>query len=437
MSEQLEMLKSGKEQWNRWRTSNLRDINLFASEGLDSNGEYIGNDLRDFGLTEVNLEGLDLRGMNLASYNFERANLRGADLRGTGLKNTNLKWADLRKVIIGRKNIGQDGYYEITRFDEADLRGSDFREAIINEVFYAPNSKLTGANLNKLKLINSYLFDSDLSGAKLIGTNLSYSHLNGCNLKMANLASSNLEFVEAIGANFSKCNLNHANLYGANLESSIMVDTDCTGAEFFYTKIYGIAAWNITLNNAIQKDLIITQKSEPKITVDNLEVAQFIYLLLNNEKIRDVIDTITSKAVLILGRFTDERKDVLEAIKDKLRELDYLPILFDFEGPASKDFTETIMTLASMSKFVIADLTDPKSIPHELSHIIPHNPSIVIRPIIHSSQIEYGMFEHFQSYPWVLPIHKYDSQQLLIDSIHESIIEPSEQKVKEIRSKKD
>jgi hypothetical protein len=30
--------------------------------------------------------------------------------------------------------------------------------------------------------------------------------------------------------------------------------------------------------------------------------------MLNNEKIRDVIDTVTSKAVLILGRFTDERK---------------------------------------------------------------------------------------------------------------------------------
>jgi hypothetical protein len=35
--------------------------------------------------------------------------------------------------------------------------------------------------------------------------------------------------------------------------------------------------------------------------VDNIEVVQFIYLMLNNQKIRDVIDTITSKAVLISG----------------------------------------------------------------------------------------------------------------------------------------
>jgi hypothetical protein len=53
---------------------------------------------------------------------------------------------------------------------------------------------------------------------------------------------------------------------------------------------------------------------EPEITVDNIEVAQFIYLMLYNQKVRDVIDTITSKAVLILGRFAAQRKKVLDAM---------------------------------------------------------------------------------------------------------------------------
>jgi hypothetical protein len=52
---------------------------------------------------------------------------------------------------------------------------------------------------------------------------------------------------------------------------------------------------------------------------------------------RDVIDTITSKAVLILGRFTDERKAVLDALREELRKRDYLPILFDFAVPALRD----------------------------------------------------------------------------------------------------
>ena len=95
--------------------------------------------------------------------------------------------------------------------------------------------------------------------------------------------------------------------------------------------------------------------------------------MLHNEKIRDVIDTITSKAVLILGRFTDERKVVLDALREELRKRDYLPILFDFNVPATRDITETVSLLARMARFIIADLTDPSSIPKELEAIVPQS----------------------------------------------------------------
>ena len=89
--------------------------------------------------------------------------------------------------------------------------------------------------------------------------------------------------------------------------------------------------WDIKVDDRTkQQNLIITDSDEPVITVDNIKVAQFIYLLLNNQEIRDVIDTITSKAVLILGRFSDERKPILDAIRDELRKHNYLPIMFDF-----------------------------------------------------------------------------------------------------------
>jgi hypothetical protein len=64
---------------------------------------------------------------------------------------------------------------------------------------------------------------------------------------------------------------------------------------------------------------VITEPDEPLVTVDDLEVAQFVYLMLHNEKIRSVIDTITSKVVLILGRFTLDRKTVLERLRTELR----------------------------------------------------------------------------------------------------------------------
>ena len=166
--------------------------------------------------------------------------------------------------------------------------------------------------------------------------------------------------------------------------------------------MYGISAWNVKLEGAIQSNLVITPDGESPIQVDNLEVAQFIYLLLNNQKIRSVIDTITSKVVLILGRFTPERKIVLDAIRDELRKRDYLPVLFDFEKPASRDLTETVSTLAHMARFVIADITDAKSIPQELMAIVPNMPSVPVQPLLLASQQEYGMFEHFRNFPWVL-----------------------------------
>jgi hypothetical protein len=166
--------------------------------------------------------------------------------------------------------------------------------------------------------------------------------------------------------------------------------------------------------------------------VDNLEVAQFIYLLLNNERIRQVIDTITSKAVLILGRFTPERKVVLDAIRDSLRQRDYLPVLFDFDKPTSRDLTETISTLAHMARFIIADLTEAKSIPQELQAIVPNLPSVPVQPLLLASDYEYGMFEHFKRYPWVLKVYRYDNPDEVLTSLESKIISPVEAKAREL-----
>ena len=147
------------------------------------------------------------------------------------------------------------------------------------------------------------------------------------------------------------------------------METDLTGADLTGCRVYGVSAWGLKLERTKQQNLVITRADEPEITVDNIEVAQFIYLMLHNQKIRDVIDTITSKAVLILGRFTDERKAVLDALREELRKRNYLPILFDFNVPATRDITETVTLLARMARFVVADITDARSIPQELPRL--------------------------------------------------------------------
>lgn len=186
------------------------------------------------------------------------------------------------------------------------------------------------------------------------------------------------------------------------------------------------------LEGAKQFNLIITPFDQSTITVDNLEVAQFIYLLLSNTKVRDVINTLTTKAVLILGRFTPERKAVLDAIRDELRKKDYVPIMFDFDQPNSRDVTETVTTLARMARFIIADITDPRSIPQELAFIIPNLPSVPVQPLLFSSQREYSMFEHFTRFPWVLPIYRYTDQISLLQSLKEKVLDPAEKKAQEL-----
>jgi Pentapeptide repeats (8 copies) len=285
---------------------------------------------------------------------------------------------------------------------------------------------LTGADLREADLTEAHLFETDLQGA-----NLNMANLHGADLSVANLTKACLfraNFTRAIlsSANLTAAYLNgvdltEANLSVAKLERVLLVQTKFERANLTGCKIYGISVWNVNLIGAQQSDLIITPEHEPMITVDNLEVAQFIYLLLHNEKIREVIDTITSKAVLILGRFTPERKALLDAIQGEIRRQKLLPILFDFTPTTSQTTLETVSTLAHMAHFVIADLTDAKSILQELQAIVPNNPSVPVQPILPASQAEPGVFDFFRHYPWVLETYRYHSVEEVLTAIEKII----------------
>jgi Pentapeptide repeats (8 copies) len=226
-----------------------------------------------------------------------------------------------------------------------------------------------------------------------------------------------------------------ANLSRASLQSSVLVNANFTDADLTSCRIYGVSAWGVKLDRAKQQNLVVTPGNEPEITVDNIEVAQFVYLLLHNEKIRNVIDTITSKVVLILGRFTDERKAVLDALREELRKRDYLPILFDFAVPATRDITETVSLLARMARFIIADLTDPSSIPHELEAIVPHL-AVPVQPLLEASSRSYAMFKDLLKYEWVLPVYRYEGLEPLLATLPEKVIAPAEGKVKALAERR-
>jgi hypothetical protein len=84
---------------------------------------------------------------------------------------------------------------------------------------------------------------------------------------------------------------------------------------------------------------------------------------------------------------------------------------FDFDKPGSKDLTGTVQTLANMTRFVIADVTDPSSVPHELAMVVPGT-VVPVQPVLLEGQREYAMFVDLKRrYHWVLEPHRYASPE--------------------------
>jgi hypothetical protein len=324
--------------------------------------------------------------------------------------------------------------------------------------------KLRGLNLNEMDLSSARLVRADLQGASLWKSNLSGADLTEANLRGANMRQAQLVDAVGVGANISRtvcwkanfrgANLHMADFWGSDLSDSllqgsvltearlhgtVLVRADLSHANLSQAMVYGSSTWDATLEGAIQRDLVITpdagrqqwhgharmESSGPVLTVDDLEIAQFIYLLMNNSKVRRIIDTITSKVVLLLGRFSPDRKAVLDALRDALRQHDLVPVLFDFEKPTSRDFTETVAAIGHLARLVIADLTDPRSVPQELQRLVPSLPSVPIQPIIQSSASPHSIFPDFAAYLTVLPLLRYGNAEDLCASIRNGILNPA------------
>lgn len=365
----LKALLAGPSVWAAWRLDNPTRLDL----------------------SEASIAGCDLRFHDLSDVNLAHADLREACLSGTRLLHANLTAADMYRVDLSSAVL-YGAIATNARLPLGSLNGA----------------KLAGIDLSGANLRGSILCESELVGAKLIGANLL-----GANLGAADLSGADLRDADLTGTNLMRTHLKDANLNGC--------------------RVYGVAVWDADLSGAQQNDLLVSPEDGAELRTDSLEMAQFLYLIVNNKRIRDVIDTLATKTVLILGRFTPERKKILEAMREELRRRNYLPILFDFEKPASRDLTETISTLAHIARFVIADLTDARSIPQELQLIVPNLPSVPVQPLLQVTTDEYGMFEHFKRYPWVLDPYRYGNIEELLASLPERVIMPAEAKAPELR----
>lgn len=408
--EHIERIQRGVRHWNRWRRAH-------PSTRPDLSRLRLGHGRT---LVEADLSGIDLSGAVLRATALVRANLSRANLSQADMAGANLSGASLRGAILTRANLGGADLFQ------ADLSGVDLRGANLTQVdmfralFRKANLQGTRirnareavfieARMDAANLTGAQLQDADFTSAQLRRAVLRRANLVGATLVAANLAGADLRQAELIGANLSGAVLRKADLRGANLASSILNRTNLTDADLTGCHVYGMSAWDLRLQRTKQLDLSITPERDAVILVDSLEVAQFIYLVLNNARIKDVIETITSKAVLILGRFTPERKKVLDRIRDHLRRRDVLPIMFDFEKPASRNILETVSLLAHMSRFVLADLTDASYVKREVPRIL-RQLRVPVQPLLlHGSTEPVEISRMRARHSSLLPLIRYKS----------------------------
>ena len=355
----VNLLRQGAGTWNLWRMSHgtvkpelsradLRGANLAGANlsGSTLTGAFLagarimGAELREASLTGAHLSGADLREAHLTGAYLSRADLREADLTGADLNGSNLTGAYLSGSHFTGSNL-TGAYLVGAHLTRADLREANLSGALLSK------ADLREANLTGARIIGADLREADLTGARIIGADLREAHLTGACLTGADLTGACLT-----GADLSEARLVKANLQGADLSGC---------------RVYAILAEDLTVDGETkQSDLLISQAGQSVIAVDSLELAQFIGLFLDNESIRDLMNTMAMKVVLLVGRFSPERTAVCDAMRAELRRSSLRPVLFEFKPQGARGLDGMVELLARMARFIVADVSCPKSIPPEL-----------------------------------------------------------------------
>ncbi|MFN7945578.1 MAG: pentapeptide repeat-containing protein [Blastocatellia bacterium] len=394
----LHLLSEGQAAWQLWREQhpgrqpNLREADLAHAslQGLNLRGAKLsGADLRAADLSGATLDQADLSGARLnnaklTDANLEEAGLSGAHLSGAILKGARLKGASLVKATLTG-----------AVFSGADLRRADLSDAVFS-----------GADLTGADLTDARLYDARLQGAKLINAQLGGARLDGADLSDASLSGANLTGAQLCAALLCRASLTGANLTDANLRQAQLLMTRLERARLTGCQVYGIITQDVTLHETLQSDLIISPPKAPMIAVDHLASARLLELLINQRELDEAIETMTTRFVLILGRFTEERKNLLAALRDALRRRHYRPVSLDPGKVSGRELSEAALPLARIARFIIADFTDAGVLLSVMERMLPTLPSVPLQPLQQISG-EPALSNALKSCPGVLPPYSY------------------------------
>ncbi|MGP1347359.1 MAG: pentapeptide repeat-containing protein [Phycisphaerales bacterium] len=308
---------------------------------------------------------------------------------------------------------------------------SDFVDLVAHNSWIV-DAKFTGNN----SIINSYLQGSNLSGINgrgvcFRGTRFSHSDITHCRFSPLVLeilsrytispgtAPQAEEKSVSIGrTDFSGCQINDCDLSYSNFTRA-----DLSGADISDSRIYGANFTDIVATGLRQRSLNISPEDEwPAVSVDNVHIASLMRLVLDNKELGQIIDSLGSKTVLLLSRFSDGFAPELQMMREVLAENDLVPLIFDFDPPARKSNLQTIKIMASIARFAIVNISDPRSVPFEIAAIedIPKFPTQLI---IREGEEPFGMLDGlYQDRPNIYPPIAYRSVDHLRELLNDTII---------------
>jgi len=327
-----------------------------------------------------------------------------------------------------------------------DLRGANL-ERLDLSYLRLDSVLLTAANLTDCNLVGAHLSEADLRKATLFNTNLREarlqdSHLEGAWLHGANLTLGDLRRTHLREALLSSCTLNQARLQGADLRGAYIWGCSYSGIALDgSTRQKGIRLglsdfdW---INSVIEaKPGSAFARPEVSVEIDDLRVADFMSQISEYpERVAGMINAASSKLVLLLGRFRGKQRMVLDDLSSNLSQMGFVPMVFDFTPPENRDVIETVAILAGLSRFVIADLTNPHSVPLETQLVVP-TLAVPFIPIIRKGEPAFSMFSALKhKYPWVRPLVKYRTNADLIRRLRRNIVPRAIRLAEQLRKQK-
>jgi uncharacterized protein YjbI with pentapeptide repeats len=437
----LELFQQGAEIWNAWR-----------KEHPEIQPDLCSTDTLKVKLSHLDLSNFDLNHTTMMAVELVGANFSGTDLRGACFTMAHLREANFTGANVSNAYFGEA---DLTR---ANFSAADLREAIFHWATCSGTQLKEAKNLHQADFTSAYFRSLDLSGTNLAGaqldfaefhhvdlreTNLSHANLCGARLHEANLQGANLQGAFLGCANLVDAHLSHANLTNAYLVAAKLYGADCCDAHFqganlsranlvwanltrailTNCRIYGISAWNIQVEGAVQKNIILTDEGQPTITIDDVRIAQFVHLYLTSQEIRAIVNSFTTRVVLTLMHPTTEHQHMLEALGKALRLSHYHLLLFDVTTLSSQKDLDVLDSLVSLARFLLVDL--PALPP------VTNKASIGLQPLVMDANIqdeETVLKDLKHHYHWILPTVHLKDMAALQAWLAEQVFAPLEEK---------